>query len=127
MNGQNLDWLTYADNGEKAAGERAFAAVTEEEIGVAGGTEVAHIDIFGEQAGGEELRAIRFAEIEVDIFRRRLVAGRLHVEPLQRIGLFAGAGFIEIAGGIGKLGGEFGDEVGGDFIATGADGGAYRG
>ena len=95
--------------------------MAEEEIGVAGGAEVADVDIFREQAGDRELRAVGFAEIEVDIFRRRLVAGRLHIEPLQRIGLFARARFVKVVRGIGKLGGKFGDEVGGDFIATRAN------
>jgi len=58
----------------------------------------------------------------MDVFGRRLVAGGLHVEPLERIGLFPGAGFIEVVAGIGELGGEFGDEVGGDFVAAGTDG-----
>jgi hypothetical protein len=100
--------------------------VAEEEAGVAGGTEVADVDIFREEAGGSELRAVGFAEIEADIFRRRLMARRLHVEPLERIGFFAGARFVEIAGGIRKLCGEFGDEIGRDFVAAGANGGADR-
>ncbi len=127
MNGQNLDWLTYADNGEKAAGERAFAAVAEEQAGVAGGAEVAVVDIFGEQTGGHELRTIGSAKIEVDVFRRWLVTGRLHVEPLQRIGFFAGAGLIEIVRGIGELRGELGNEVGGNLVAAGTDGRADGG
>jgi len=52
------------------------------------------------------------------------VAGRLHVEPLEWIGLFARAGLVEIVSGVGKLGGEYGDEAGGDFVAAGADRGA---
>ena len=63
--------------------------MAEEQVGVAGGAEVAYEDIFGEKAGGHELRAIGFAKIEMDVLRRRLVARRLHVEPLKRIGLFA--------------------------------------
>lgn len=55
------------------------------------------------------------------------MAGRFHVEPLKRIGFFAGAGLIEKVHGIGELGGEFGYEVGGDFVAAGADGWADRG
>jgi hypothetical protein len=55
------------------------------------------------------------------------VAGRLHVEPLQRIGFLAGAGLVEVVGGIGELRGEFGDEVGGDFVAARADRGADGG
>ena len=45
----------------------------------------------------------------------------LHVEPLEGIRLFAGVRFVEIVGGVRKLGGEFGDEVGGDFIAAWTD------
>ena len=37
-----------ADGGNKAAGEGTFAAMAEEEIGVAGSAEVAHVDILGE-------------------------------------------------------------------------------
>ena len=58
----------------------------------------------------------------MNVFGGRLVAGRLHVEPLEWIGLFAGAGLVEIVRGIGELGGEFSDEVGGDFVAARADG-----
>ena len=94
---------------------------------MARGAEVAHVDIFGEQADGNELRTIGFAQIEVDVLRRRLVAGRFHIEPLERIGLFTGAGLVEIVGGIGKLGGEFGYEVCSDFVTAGADGGADGG
>jgi len=50
------------------------------------------------------------------------VAGRLHIEPLERIGLFAGAGLVEIVGGVRELRCEFGDEFGGDFITAGTDG-----
>jgi hypothetical protein len=94
---------------------------------VAGGAEITDIDIFREQAGDRELRAVGFAEIEVDIFRRRLVAGRLHIEPLQRIGFFAGAGFVKIIRSVSELRSEFGDEIRGDFVAAGADGWADRG
>ena len=96
--------------------------MAEEQAGVAGGAEVAHVDIFDEHTCSHELRSIGRAKIQVHVFRGRLVAGGLHVEPLERIGLFAGAGLIEIVAGIGKLGGEFGDEIGGDFVAAGADG-----
>jgi hypothetical protein len=100
--------------------------VTEEQVGVAGGAEVAHMDISCEKACGHELRVIGFAKIEMDVFRGRLVAGRFHVEPLERIGLFARTGLIEIVSRIGELSGEFGDEVGGDFVAARADRGANR-
>lgn len=98
--------------------------MAEEKIGAAGSAEIADENILGAQAGGEKLRAVGFAEIEVDVFRRRLVAGRFHVEPLERVGLVACAGFVEVVVGIGELGHEFGDEIGGDFVATRANGGA---
>jgi len=101
--------------------------VTEEQAGVAGGAEVADVDIFREKTRGHELRTVGFAKIEIDVLRRRLVAGRLHVEPLEGIGLFAGAGFIEVVGSIGELRCEFGDEVGGNFVAAGSDGRTDRG
>ncbi len=110
-----------ADGGHEATGERAFAAVAEEQAGVAGGTEIADESIFGLEACRQELRAIGFAEIEVDVLRRRLVARRFHVEPLERIGLFAGARLVEIIGSIGELRGEFGYEVGGDFVTARTD------
>jgi len=96
--------------------------VAEKEIGAAGGAEIAGKDVLVAEAGREKLRTIGFAEIEADVFGGRLVAGRLHVEPLERVGLVAGAGLVKIVLGIGKLGGEFGDEVSGDFVATGTDG-----
>ena len=79
------------------------------------------------QAGGEELRAIGFGKIELDIARRWLVARGHHAEPLQRIGLIAGARLIEIVGGIGELRRELGDEFRAHFIAAGAYGGAESG
>lgn len=78
-------------------------AVTEEEAGVAGGAEAGGEDIFFAEAGGEELRAIGFGEIEVNVFGRRLVAWGHHVEPLKRVGFFAGARLVEIVSGIGEL------------------------
>jgi len=55
------------------------------------------------------------------------VAGRHHVEPLQRIGFFAGAGLVKVMGGVGELGSELGDEVGADFVTARADAGADGG
>ena len=102
-------------------------AVAEEERGVAGGAEAGGEDIFFADAGGEELGAIGFGEIEADVFRRRLVAGGHHVEPLKRIGFFAGAGLVEKIGGVSELGCELDDEFGSDFVAAGADGWADGG
>lgn len=116
-----------ADDGKQSAGERALAAMAEEEIGVAGRAKIVGENILRAQTGGQELRAVGLAKIEVNIFRRGLVAGGTHVEPLERIGLFAGARLIEIVGGIGELRGEFGDEVCGNFVAAGTDGRADGG
>jgi hypothetical protein len=49
------------------------------------------------------------------------VAGRPHIEPLQGIGLIAGARFVEVFRGIGKLGRELRDQLGTNFIAARAD------
>ncbi len=73
------------------------------------------------QLGGKKLRAIGFGKIEVHIARWRLVAWGRHVEPLQRIGFIAAARFIEIIAGIGKLRGEFRDEVRANFVAASAN------
>jgi len=119
--------LAETNGGHEAAGEGTFTAVTEKELDVAGGAEIARKNVLWAQARGEELRTIGFAEIEVNVFWRWLVAGRLHVEPLKRVRLFAGARFIEILGRIGKLCGEFGDKAGGNLVATGTDGRADGG
>lgn len=55
------------------------------------------------------------------------MAGRHHVEPLQRIGLFAGARFVEIVGSVGELRRELRDEFGANLIAARADAGANGG
>ena len=91
---------------------------------MAGGAEAGGEDVFFKEAGGDKLGAIGFGEIEADVFRGGLVAGRHHVEPLKRIGFFAGAGFVEKIGSVGELGGELNDEFGADFVTTRADGGA---
>jgi len=116
-----------AYGGEEAPGARVLFAVAEEERGVAGGAEAGGKDIFFAEAGGEELRAIGFGEIEANVFGRRLMAGGHHVEPLEGIRFFAGAGLVEIVGGVGELGCELNDEFGADFVAAGADGGADGG
>lgn len=94
---------------------------------MAGGAKIADENILDAKARGQELRTVGFAEIEMDVFRGRLVAGGLHVEPLERVGLFAGAGFVEIIRGIGELRGEFDDKISGDFVAAGTDGRANGG
>ena len=102
-------------------------AVAEEQVGAAGGAKVTDKDVLLPQAGSEELATVSFAEIEADVFGRRLVAGRHHGEPLEGIGLFAGAGLVEPTGGIGKLRSELSYEFGADFVATTADGGTKGG
>jgi len=56
-----------------------------------------------------------------------LVAGGHHVEPLDGVGLVAGAEFVEVGGGIWELGEELGRDFGADFVAAGADAGADGG
>jgi hypothetical protein len=106
----------------EAPGEAGFAAMAEEEFRAASGAEVAGKNVSRVESGGEELRAVGFGKIEVNIARRWLVAGGRHVEPLQRIGFIAGAWLIEIFGRISELRGELADEFGADFVTTGADG-----
>ena len=55
------------------------------------------------------------------------MAGGHHVEPLDRVGLVAGAEFVEVVGGIGELGEELGGDFGADFVAAWADAGADGG
>src|SRR3974390_1971767 len=120
-------FLADANDGHEPAGEGALFAKAEEQISAAGGAEIACKDTSRTQTGGEELRAIGFAEVEMDTLGRRLVAGRHHVEPLEGIGLFAGARLVEIISGIGELCGELGDKVGGNFVAAGTNGRADGG
>ena len=55
------------------------------------------------------------------------MAGRHHVEPLERVGLFAGAGFVEKFVGVGELRGELRDELSADFVTARADAGTNGG
>jgi len=106
---------------EEAAGAVGFFAIAEEKAGVAGGAKVADENICVAQTGGEKLRAVGFAKVEANVFGRRLVAGRHHVEPLQRIGFFARADFVKIFLGIGELRSESRNEFGADFVTAAAD------
>jgi len=115
------------DYGHEAAGGGALFAVGEEKVGVAGSAEVDGMDVWGAEVGGHELRAVGFAEVEEDAFGRGLVAGRHHVEPLDGIGLVAGAEFVEVGGGVRELRKELGGDFGADFVAAGADAGADSG
>ena len=55
------------------------------------------------------------------------MAGRHHVEPLDGIGLVAGAEFVEPFGGFGKLGEELGGDFRADFVTATANGRADGG
>ena len=55
------------------------------------------------------------------------MAGGHHVEPLDGVGLVAGAEFVEVVGGVGELGEELGGDFGADFVAAAADAGADGG
>ena len=91
---------------------------------MASGAEVDSVDVLWGEAGGLELGAVGFAEVEEDAFGRRLVTGGHHVEPLDGVGLVAGAKFVEVGGGVGELGEELSGDFGADFVAAGADAGA---
>lgn len=112
------------DGGEVATRAGTLFAVGEEEVRTASGAEVNDVDVARLEFGGKELGAIGFAEVEEDVFGGRLVAGRSHVEPLERIGLVAGAELIEIGGGVGELGEKLSGDFGADFIAARTDAGA---
>jgi hypothetical protein len=110
-----------------AAGLKALFAVAEEEIGVAGGAEIADEDILRAEASDEELGAIGFLQVEENVFGRGLVAWGHHVEPLDGIGFVTGAEFVEPIGGVGELGEELGGDFGADFVTAAADGGTDGG
>jgi hypothetical protein len=102
-------------------------AIGEEEVGAAGGAEVARVDVLGAEAEIEKLGAVGFAKVEENVLGRRLVAGRGHVEPLDGVGFVAGAKFVEPGGGIRELREKLGGDFDADFVATAADGGAESG
>jgi hypothetical protein len=105
----------------------AFFAITEKKIAPTGGAQIAHKDVFCMEASIEELGAVGLAKIEIDVFGGRLVAGGHHGEPLERVGLVAGARFVEAFRGVGEPGKESGGDLGAHFVATTADRGAKRG
>jgi hypothetical protein len=57
----------------------ALFAVAEKEARVAGGAEIADEGVLEAEAGGEELGAIGFFQVEEDVFGRGLVAWGHHV------------------------------------------------
>jgi hypothetical protein len=115
-------WLASDSyRGQKPAGGGAFPSVTEKQAGVAGGAEITDKNVFPCEASGNKLRTVGFAEVQADIFGRRLVARGHHVEPLQGIGFVASAEFIEPLFGAGELRSELGDEFGANLVATAAN------
>ena len=80
------------------------------------------MDVCRAKTGGFKLRHVGFAKIQMNIFRRWLVAGRPHVEPLNWIGFVAGARLVEVFVAIGELGREFGNEFNADFVTARPDG-----
>jgi len=125
--GESIRSGAKADYREEATGKRAFLAIAEEDIAAAGGAEIAGENVLAAEAGFQKLGAVGFAKIEEDAFGRRLVAGRLHVEPLKRVGLVTGTEFVKPFGCVGKLRVEGGSDFSADFVATAADGGAKSG
>jgi hypothetical protein len=105
----------------------AFFAEAEEKIAAARGTQIADENVGGAEASAEELGAIGFAEVEEDVFGRRLVAGGHPIEPLDGIGFVAGAEFVEPFGAVGELGLELDGDFGADFVTAAADRGADGG
>lgn len=100
----------------------AFFAIAEKKIAAASGAEVADKDVLGAKADFEELRAVGFAQIEEHVFGGRLVAGRHHVEPLQRVGLVTGAKLVKPFGSLRELRLELDGNLRADFVAAAADG-----
>ena len=105
----------------------AFLAVAEEEVSAAGSAEITNEDVWGVEAGTEQLGAIGFAEVEKDVLGRGLVARRHHVEPLDGVGFVTGAEFVEPIRGFGELREELRGDLGANFVAAGADGWADGG
>jgi hypothetical protein len=116
-----------AYDGEEAGRVGALFTVTEEEVGAAGGAEVAREDVLGAEACAEELGAVGSFQIEVNVFSRGLVSRGHPIEPLDGVGFVAGAEFIEPGGGVGELGVELNGDFGADFVAARTDGGADSG
>ncbi len=119
--------LANADHGHQAAGRAGFFAIAEEKIAAAGSAQITHDDVLGVQASVEKLRMIGFVQIEENILGRRLMAGRLHVEPLQGIGFVAGPQFIEPIRSVWELRPELGSNFRAYFVAAATDGRADGG
>src|SRR4029077_5801111 len=119
-----LFFCSNAYHGHHAATFAALFAITEKYIGAARSAKITYKNILRTQDRGQQLSTIGFAQIEANVFRRRLMAGRKLVEPLQRIGLVSGAQFIEPFRGIWKLGKERGGNFCANFITASTNGGA---
>jgi hypothetical protein len=104
-----------------------LAAVAEKQIRAAARAEIADGNTLCGDAGFEKLRAVCSAKIEADILWRGLVAGRHHVEPLERVGFVASAQLVEPFRGVRELRLEGLRNLGANFVAAAADGGADGG
>ena len=78
----------YADDAEKAARVAAFATIAEEQIRATRCAKFAADNFPGQHAGIEQLPAIGGEQIQLNAWRRRIVSGRCHRQPLQRIRFF---------------------------------------
>ena len=100
----------------------ALLAVAEEKIVAAGGAKIADENILRAKAGVEELRTVGFFQVETHVFGRRLVAGGLPIQPLERVGLVASEQLVEPLGSVLELRLELDGDFGADFVAAAADG-----
>src|SRR6516164_7827148 len=100
----------------------AFFPVTKEKIRAATCAQATREKVGLNKTGGEELRSVGFAEIQMYLLWRRLVPGRTHVQPLQGIRFVAGEGLVKIFRRIGKLSGKLAYEISADLVAAGTDG-----
>ena len=84
-------------------------------------TEFADKNVLRAQTGFEELGAIGLAQVEQHVFRRRLVSRRHHIQPLDGIGLIAGAKLVEPLVRFGELRLKLDGYFRTDFVATAAN------
>ena len=74
-------------NGSDHAARGALAPVTEKKIGAARGAEIRRKDVTSRYSRFRQNRAIRGDQVEMDAQRRRRMAGRLHGEPGEPVGI----------------------------------------
>lgn len=118
------DWLrvSYADDRQEAADDAGFFAITEEKIAAASSAQIADDNAFHAQAYIKELCSICLAKIQQNVLRRRLVAGRSHVEPLQRVRFVTSAQFVKPVRSLWELRAKLRGDLSTNLIAAAADG-----